>query len=324
MQKQISHYLKMFFVFISSINSWSEEALMLATEFTLRQIDNVDLVYKRALNQMNEKFDPLCTVGGWIERVEYPPTNTKCFNHWRFVQNPTIQTENYHRNKDDLTIQLTNLLPGVANYTISDRWSYNFAFKVVAGLFLEAFSPLHTSEHFDNDRFIDGDDSGKKFMIKYKGREMSLLEFWDTGCARYTLRTPYTESEWTEFHNHVDRLILKYPNPPCETNITWNQAVNATFNLTKDIVYKVEYGKELKQDYIDQCLEITDKNLICAAYNWGTLLKKFVLPAAVPDVPTNPISSSEALAWGTLLLLVPTLAYLLWYYYDIKATQKVF
>lgn len=309
----------MFFTLFSTSYSWTEEALMLGTEFMFRQFDPAKQAFLRAFNQINEKYDPPCVAGGWLARVEYAPTNTKCFNHWRFVQTPINGSDNYHRNKDDLTVQLNGLLGGLINNTITDKWAYNFAFKVASALFFEAFSPLHTSELFDNDRFKDGDDSGKKYMIKYQGNEMSLLDFWDSGCGRYTRQTPYTETQWTDFYKNVDYMLLKFPRPSCNVNITWQMAVNDTLNVTNTVVYQgIKYGQELSKEYIDKCIEITDERLACAAYNYGTLAKTFILPSAVTYPSKHPVSTSEMAAWATLLLLSATFGYLAWYHRSLK------
>jgi len=38
----------------------------------------------------------------------------------------------------------------------------------MSALMLEAFAPLHVAEYFKGEFSQDGDDSGKKYIIKYK------------------------------------------------------------------------------------------------------------------------------------------------------------
>lgn len=300
--------------------SWSEEALVIGTEIAFRAAGDVGPQLSVAAQKLiNEKLDRPSLIGAWLAYIERPPSNTDCFRHWRFQQRPIGVENSTHSNIDDLNSTLLSLIPGINNSVINGPWPFNFAFKTLLALMLESYAPLHVAEYFGGSFANSGDDSGQKYFIKYKAQRMSLLDFWDSGCGRWTLKTPYSDSDWKTITNEVNTVIKErsfamYP----DVTVDYEKAMNESYEIAVDSVYQgVEPEQELKSEYINKCIDITNDRIANAGYALATLLKTIKVPS-ITEKPKIIITVTEAIGWTMMILLTPFAFYLIHNYFSVK------
>ena len=309
----------LFFFTIFSI-SWSEEALVIGTEIAFRNAGDVSTkLVKQVLRLINEEVDYLSYSGAWLAYIEHEPYNTDCFRHWRFQQRPIGIEKSSHSNIDDLNSTLFSLVPGLNESIINGPWPFHFAFKTMMALMLESFSPLHSSEYFDSDQFIDGDDSGSKFFIMYNGRNMSLLDFWDTGCGRWDMKVPYTKDQYAIIKNEINAIVKEH-GVGTFTNVTadYQKAMNESYDIAKNVVYQnIVPNTELSAEYVQKCMDVTSERIALAGYSLAKLLTTIHAPFP-PLTGRPPFSVREGIAWGLMILLVPIAIYIVHSYLSIK------
>ncbi|EAX99930.1 hypothetical protein TVAG_159500 [Trichomonas vaginalis G3] len=311
----------MIFILFFLSRSWSEEYLTIGTELIFRKLGNKGISkLQKVIDMTGEKMERPSLAGSWLASLLHAPSNTNCFDHWRYSQkniNAIPHPEHHCINKDDLECTLDKLNKTIMKGTLNGPWPYNFGFKVFLTLYMDSFDPVHVTEYFDNDTFIDGDDNGKKFNIKFKGKNMSLHDFWETGCGRYVLKTPFNGNGWKEIEETTTRLYKRLNDSkfitPCPSD--YAGAINQSFNLSKEIVYNlsmIQKDNDLPEEYIKTCYELTDQRILQAANVVSSKLKYFVVPDIVKIKSTPNISSTEIIAWGIFFLVAPVTVYLGW------------
>ena len=300
--------------------SWSEEALVIGAEIAFRTVgDTGPQLSVSAQKLINENLDRPSLIGAWLAYIERPPSNTDCWRHWRFQQRPIGVENSTHSNIDDLNSTLFSIIPGINNSLINGPWPFNFAFKTLLALMLESYAPLHVAEYFVGSFANDGDDSGQKYFIKYKGQRMSLLDFWDSGCGRWTLKTPYSDDDWETIKKEVNAVIKErsigmYPN----VTVDYVKAMNESYNIAVDSVYQgIEPETELSSEYVSKCIDVTNDRIANAGYVLATLLKTVKVPY-VAQKPKITITVTEAIAWTMMILLLPFAFYLIHNYFSVK------
>lgn len=322
-------------IFFSFVICWNQEVNIIAAEIAFRRAgDTPHTAIQRVLQMNNENLVRDSIVGAWISSVELPPINTKTFNHWRFTRTPINRGEGeviYHSNEDDLVTEVTQINSGLSKNTITDLWSYTLAFKSFFGLYLDLFAPLHNAELFnitnpqDSNEFLflDGDDSGQKFFINYNGNNISLYDFWESGCGRFNKILPYTNEEWHEIDMIVDQLrssvSSKIPIPSNFTKISKDST-----NLANTTVYDISINQNVKDgdDYYNKCIQITNERIVIGAYSLSNALKRINVPSFPQKMPEQRMGQSEIVAWGVLALLLPTFAFLLWTFCQLKVKTE--
>ena len=313
------------FLFLSLARCWSEEALVIGMEIMFRSIgDTGPQTVQKVLDIGDETLERPSLAGAFLAYVERAPYNTDCFNHWRYTQNAYangITDYTSHSNQDDLTSTLSNTLNGIKQQTINGAWPYHFAFKTMLATFLEAYAPLHNIEMFSND-FKDGDNSGRNFNIKYNGQTMSLHDFWDSGCGRYTKQVPFSAADWKQIDNEVTWIFANYTKTSFGDNLQDDPilAQVESYNLSVEQVYQgVQVNQELSSDYVAKCKALTDKRIAEAAYALGSTIKSITVPVIQKNPPKVPMRTSEAIAWTITCLLLPLTIYLVWNFFQNKS-----
>lgn len=310
--------------------SWNQEVNILASEIAFRRAGDAPHTAIQSVLQMNnEKYERDSIVGAWISSVELPPYNTKSFNHWRFTRTPLNRGEGdiiYHSNEDDLISEVTAINSGLSKNTITDLWSYTLAFKSFFGLYMDLFAPLHNAELFNiNDPqdsskilFTDGDNSGQKFFINYNGNNISLYDFWESGCGRFNKVLPYTSDEWHEIDLIVDQLRAAVPSKSIPSNFT--KIHDDSTKIANSTVYDISVNQNVKDgdDYYNKCIQITNERIVIGAYSLSNALKRINVPSFPQKMPEQRIGQSEIVAWGILALLLPTFAFLVWTFCQLK------
>lgn len=314
--------------------SWNQQVHIIATEIAFRRVGDSPHTSIRSVLQMNdEKVERDSIVGAWISSVELPPINTKTFNHWRFVKNPINRGDNEvdkHSNEDDLVTEVTQLNNALTKNTITDLWSYTLAFKSFFGLYIDLFSPLHNAELFNfKDQntgqvlFPDGDDSGQKFFINYDDNNISLYDFWESGCGRFKEYLPYNNTQWQNIDRIVDELRASVPsNTSIPSDI--KKISQESLNIANTSVYSISINQNIVKgdEYYNKCIQITNERIVIGAYSLSNILKKIHVPSFPQKMPEQLIGQSEILAWGVLALLLPALAFLVWNFFQLKVKTE--
>ncbi|OHT07683.1 hypothetical protein TRFO_24106 [Tritrichomonas foetus] len=317
----------MIFAFLlGSCFCWEEEPMIIAMEIAFRQIgDNAHTTVKKVLQMNHENLIRDSIIGAWINSIEKPPSNTYTFNHWRFTRTPINrnlpdESITMHENLDDLQAQLKEFDDSLYRSSILQPWPYTVAFKSYFGLVGDVYSPLHNAELFD-ERFPEGDNCGRNFFIKYNGKNISLYDFWETGCGRFTKSLPYSDDDWKEIDKLADQLREEIPYTSFKDASTSFEIIGEeSKNIANQTVYSIQYNQELKDDdeYVKQCKEITTQRIVFAAYKISVQLKKFNVPSFPEKAPEQPVGSSEIVAWAAFSLLLPAFIFSVWKYLSDK------
>ena len=316
------------FLFIGLANCWSEEMLTIGMEIMFRSIgDTGPQTVQKALDIGDDDFERPSLAGAFLAFVEHAPYNTDCFNHWRYKQTPYVSGQEFqyteHSNLDDLKETLSDTLSGIKDQSITGAWPYNFAFKTMLGTWFEAYSPIHNIELFSQDEFPNGDDSGRNFKVTYNNQEMTLHDFWDTGCGRYTKTVPFSSEQWSEIDSEVTSIVKAYPKTSIE-NLTEDAdvAIQESYELAIQYVYNGISPNSVissNSEYFEKCKEFTDRRIAEAAYALGSVIKYDV---EVPTIQKNPakvpMRTSEAIGWAITCLLAPLTLYLIWHYFQSR------
>lgn len=317
------------FFFLSLGRCWSEEVLVIATEMMFRTLgDSGPQKIKQVLAIGDEKLDRPSLASAFLSYVERAPYNTDCFNHWRYTRTPINRTESEitaHSNQDDLASTTSNLNDSILNQKLNGAWPYNFGFKVFLTTFLESYDPMHNSEFFSSD-FPDGDNSGRKFMITFKGNRMSLADFWESGCGRYTRKAPFTAEDWKIIDKEVTEEFSKNTKAHLKDIDSYTTeletAQNESYNIANDDVYadNLKNGDPISEngEYYNKCVDITSKRFANAAYSLADYLKTLTIPTIQKNPAKAPIRTSEAIGWSITCLLLPLTLYLIWNYFQTK------
>lgn len=321
----------MFLFLLSSFAiSWSDELLVIAAEIMFRATgDSIKQLVTDTLLLNGETLDHLSLIGAWISYVERAPFNTDSFNHWRFKQTPINKknlTITEHSNIDDLKATGTSFLKGITNGEINGEWPYNFAFKSLVGLMFEAFSPIHTAEFFD-DNFKNGDDSGRNFFIRYNGKNISLLEFWDTGCMKYTRLSPFSQEDWTSIRSEVDELYQKYPKSNFhDTRRNFDEIINESYELAVSQIYKIKPNTDLNEqsEYTQNCIKLTQERIAHAGATAAAHFSSLKVPIMKKLPPPKPFSSHEPMAWIIFCIALPLFAYSAYKYFTRSSFYSKF
>ena len=303
----------MFFLFSLGLG-FGDELHVIAAEVMFRNVgDSITNVFKNTSSIISETVDRPSVIGAWITYVERAPFNIDAFNHWRFEQTP-LNDEHLnitaHTNDDSLAQTYRHLTP-VLNGT-SDAWTFNFAVKAWFGILVDGFSPLHNSELFSSD-FPDGDNSGRKFLVKVNGAETSLYEFWETGCGKYPMKLPFTKEQWEQVDEKVTEIMKKNTYSKFHRNYDFDKYREQAFNLSRAKVYKgIKNGDTLSQEYIEQCQALCEEMVANAGYFAGANFKdtSFVIPKKVIEAKA-PMANSEAVAWMLFCFLLPAAFYVI-------------
>ena len=312
--------LILFFSYFLFGKSWNDEILTIATEIMFRNLgDTGPSLVNRVLQMVGEQLERPSLAGSWLSYLERPPFNTDCFNHWRYTQKPFGPYIEMHSNEDDLKSTLVSLSKGLTAGTISGAWAYHFSFKTLLCLYLESFSPIHNSEYF-GDAFPNGDDSGRKYMIKYNGETMSLHDFWDTGCGQYSSKYPFSVIDWRRIDTEVTNIIKANPSGSYPSiSIVVEDIINESYHLSQYVYPNtISPNTELPTEYVDSCKSLVSKRIPLAAYSLAKFLKTINIPNIVPPNSKSPISASEAIAWAVMCFLVPLATFLTWNYFHKK------
>lgn len=323
---------KMFFALFSFGLCWNEELLTVGLETAFRILgDNGPQMIQKVLDIADEKLERPSLAAAWLAYLERPPYNTDCFNHWRYSQNSlNLDIKNSQTvivNQDDLLSTLKSLNKSIISQTLNGAWPFNFGFKAFTTLYFEAFDPIHATLFFDDQK--NSDNNGRNFTIKYKGKSMSLHDFWDSGCGRYTYQTPFTKAQWKDIDDVTTKLygttlsdrIEQFGSASVETASDFVEGYEQNFNLSKEFVYKnltLKQNEELDSDYVSKCEKLTDIRLLQAATLFAKTLKYYTLPTIPKNPPVVPFKASEGVAWGILFFMTPVTIYLLWKYIHSK------
>lgn len=311
----------MIFILLFSFSfSFNDELHVIACEVMFRNIGDSGInIVKNAMKLVDEdgEYERPSEISAFMSYVERPPYNIDSFNHWRYQQNPLTYTDmtvdNPHSNEDDLVSTFNMVSDDLIKGTLPKEWSYNFAMKIYLGLIVDSFDPLHLSEFFDESNFKDGDDGGRKFFVLFKGKNISLNEFWNTGCGKYTYNLPFTKQQWDEVDQKVTHLIQN----------NWMNKFNGytkpidyiqeeSYNISRDFVYKgIEQNKELPSEYVNKCIDIVEERITNSGYYIGRFLRKFNVPQKPVKVGKQPMKTTETLAWSLFCLLLPTTIFLI-------------
>lgn len=322
-------------ILIHSALCWNEELNIIATEIYFRQLgDTPHTAVKAVLELNNEKLERDSILGAWISTVELPPINTKVFHHWRFVQTPIIKSEGnitQHENLDDLLAELKEFNNSLYKKTVTAPWPYTLAYKSFYGLTFDLYSPVHNAELFrlpskdgKTIYFEDGDDSGQKFYIKYNGVNISLYDFWESGCGEFTKKLPFTKEDWAEVDRLVDELRENTPYSTKEVTKSIDIVHQESHSLAVNNVYTIDIDTELSDDddYVKKCREITHERIVNAAYKLAASTKYVYVPQFASNPPGQFISLSGLMSWAILALLVPTFLYLVWDFCHLKMKME--
>lgn len=309
-------HLSLLFTFALCFN---DELHVIACEVMFRNTgDSGTNVVKNAMKLVDESDEHAraSELAAFLSRAERPPYNIDSFDHWRYRQNPltysAIAVDSPHTNEDDLVTTLNMVSGNLGNAELKKEWSYNFAVKIFLGLVVDSFNPLHLSELFDDDSFRNGDDSGRKFFVLHNGKNISLNEFWNTGCGKYTYSLPFTSEQWDEIDQKVTTLMQKHiisKFKGLKKPIEYTQ--EESYNISRDFVYNgIEQNKELPSDYVNKCIDIVEERITNSGYYIASKITKFASLEQPIKVGKQPMKTTEALAWSLFCLILPTTVFL--------------
>jgi hypothetical protein len=282
---------------------------------------------KQVLSIGDEKLERPSLASAFLSYVERAPYNTDCFNHWRYTQTPFAKIDQYtaHSNQDDLRSTVNKLNDVINNQELNGAWPYNFGFKVFLTTFLESYDPLHNVEFF-SDKFPSGDDSGRNFMIQFQGKNMSLADFWESSCGRFTKKAPFTAAQWKEIDKTVTEEFAKNTQSFLSSiNMSTKDPLVAqeeSYNLSVEFVYNgIEPNQVITEnsDYYNKCIEISGQRFANAAYALASTLKYLTIPSFPKNPAKAPIRTSEAIGWSITCILLPLTIYLIWNYFQTKS-----
>ena len=293
-------------------------ALTVAMEMMFRATgDNGKINCQKILDCNNDDLDRLSLVGSWIDFVERAPYNTKCFNHWRYKQNPIGEYTKGHTTEDLLKTLESFNKSIFSTPTVSGEWQVNFAFKAFFGLFLEAGDPTHTVEYFSQevDALKDGDNNGKLFKVKYNGKETNLHDFWGSLCGQMNDHYPFSVDAYKRIDDFATQIFQKYNIDDTHYFKGYSTLFNDTFTMAESAVYDgVEYGEELDDAYVEKCKTIAPQRLAIAAYSLSSFQKSLQIPTCQTLEKLGhskvPVSGTSAIGWTVFCLLVPVALYL--------------
>ena len=294
--------------------SFGDELHVIAAEVMFRNIgDSITNVFKNTSAIISEVVDRPSVIGAWISYVERPPFNIDAFNHWRFEQTP-INDEHLnitaHTNEDSLAATYQQLIPVLTG--TGDAWTFNFAVKSWFGILVDGFSPLHNAELFSSD-FPDGDNSGRRFPVKFNGNEMSLYDLWETGCGKYSLKLPFTADQWASIDQKVTDIMQRHTFSHFHRDYDFEKYREQAYNLSRVKVYKnLKSGADITEEYVKQCQDICEEMAAHAGYFAGAHFKDsgFVIPPRVIE-ERQPMAKSEAIAWLIFCFLLPAAFYVI-------------
>lgn len=300
-----------FILFCVLSRSWTDEMLAIAFEIGMREMDGEfrNRIIK-AFEIQGETIERAAESATWINRVERPPYNIKAFNHWKFDKNPLNPnglniTSNYY--SDGAASVLTDNINQLLIHKTVYPWAFVLNFKLFLGTMCDIHSVFHVTELF-NEVFPNGDDNAKRFMVKYNGKERSLMSVWENGCGKFG-----DEINWKTINSTVETLLKDQKSPYDITFLNFKKTIKnitaETTSLTTTYGYAgLSNGDTLSNDYIRKCQEITTQQVVKAGYGIQGILKKMVFDIYDDYRHKTPtfIRTSEVVAWTLLMFLLPT------------------
>ena len=293
-------------------------ALTVAMEMMFRATgDNGKINCQKIIDCNNDDLDRLSLVGSWIDFVERAPYNTKCFNHWRYKQNPIGEYTKGHTTED-----LLQTLKGFNQSiffspTVSGEWQVNFAFKSFFGLFLEAGDPTHTVEYFSQsvEELKEGDSNGQLFKVKYNGQETNLHDFWGSVCGQMNDHYPFSAEAYKRIDDFATDIFQKHNVDETPSFKDYKLLFNDSYSIAESTIYQgVQYGDDLSDEYVQKCKDIAPKRLAIAAYSLASFQKTLQIPTCEPLEKLGkgkvPVSGTSAVGWTIFCLLLPVALYL--------------
>jgi hypothetical protein len=163
-----------------------------------------------------------------------------------------------------------------------------FWLGAIAEMVSSAHNPLSVCSLFD-DEFPNGDDSGKKFFVKFQNgqRETSLNDFINSvGGVFYDFKIEHPLEDFPDqveridfFSKSLEQELAKTITPSQSTDLNFQNWISESFNLCQSVVYKnrplttlLKNGTSLNTPYILEVRNKIQRQLLLGGYRLANLL----------------------------------------------------
>lgn len=262
-------------LFVCSSVCWTDLLMTTVSHTVMSHIDGAKqkkmqkIFLRSADDDLSKNLSKLST---WMNYVERPPFNLKCFNHWKFYRTPYYEKQRdyipkYQSTRENLITVTKESAKKIYSGVLSSSFMWSMHLKILFAGMCDVHTPLHVSEYFSDD-FPDGDRNGQLFKIKYNNTEMSIFDLYESGCGL----DPKVDKTFSKpFWENVGKLSN-------ELNSMWDpttfssedeyieQAKTDTFEYTINNVYKMlKPNDKIDDTYISACQEHTKKQMLKSA-----------------------------------------------------------
>ncbi|EAX96108.1 hypothetical protein TVAG_015000 [Trichomonas vaginalis G3] len=240
-------------------------------------MDKIELEYKQKLARTflrSADYDlakNLSKLSTWMNYVERPPFNLKCFNHWHFSREPfTLESRNYipqYNGKDNLVDVLKESATKIFFLIPSSPFILSTHLKVLFAGVPDIHATMHTQEFFSND-FPDGDRNGQVFYVMYNGTNTSLFDVLESGCGLDSQKhATFSRDFWEDVRKLKVELFKSWETPTfSSTDSVVEAAKIENREYTKATIYsKLRPGDTISDEFITECQTRTKQQILKSA-----------------------------------------------------------
>lgn len=299
----------MFFLLLASfVFGWSGEPHEFIVQIALQQLSEKERNWiTKLLRYWPSESQDINLVANWQDMIGYEVG--KAFSQWHFVTTPIIEA-GYTPAKIKYSFNVTSYLydgiSAIMDESTTSIWSLLFHIRSLIHFVGDIHCPVHAMTYYGQD-YPTGDAGGNgrstdcsKVVPGEPYFCGNLHKVWDSGILSYD-SNKYTAPSMPEFWDNITQLQLNYPKSSLESYLNVMSPADWA-KESYDTAVKYAYGyleneTIVNQRYFDECFPQAQLRITLAGYRLGNVLKEFFNERGFIRLPSDPIYSSEVIAW---------------------------
>lgn len=294
--KKMNSFLSIFFIFQmllfpTTIFGWTSMAHIIAAEIVKSEISDLT---KLRMNQIYSNPDGIIpnetnwnTSFYWFRKVVN--NSMPYLSGWQTQPRPydpegilaqeeiDQQIAAYSKHSIIFSLKTAN---NVLRHWKSTHWEKNLMLRIFISGILDLHQPCRCANYYSSE-FINGDESGKTYIIVYEGCSYTLVELWDSLFLQALIDSEkYLTDEKLHIANDIAENIKKdYPVESFDDLFSCNfdKWAEESYQLAIREVYRgIEDGAVVTSEYMERCRPIAERQLAIAAYRLAHILDRLL------------------------------------------------
>ena len=248
----------------------------------------------------------------------------KIFQQWHFADTPYIE-EGFTPDEVEITYNITeaitDAISSIMDESTTSIWSLIFNIRNLLHFVGDSHCPVHSVTYYGVG-YESGDAGGN-----FRDTDCSLIaegsnpyfcsnlhKVWDSAILNFDANK-YTAPEDPLFWENITIMTTKYPEDSLSSYLTqlspytWvEESYQSAIRYTYGNLYNETY---INQKYVEEGFPEAQKRITLAGYRLGTVLKQFFDERGYITLPSDPVYTSEIIAWILdSFVIVLTIVYL--------------